>query len=163
MLDVEHLDLVSRWLGEKENYQWLDFGAGHQVIARTALALMRQRDHHCFRLQFAGEGGPPVGLVALSNISPNFRSAMLWYLLGDKRHAGKGITRRGVEEILRHAFGPLGLHSVYAWCVVENAPSQRILQRSGFREIGRQRECHFIDGRPHDRMLYDLLAREFTG
>jgi len=161
LIEDAHLELVSRWLGDKENYQWLDFGAGQQVIARTALALMRQRELHCFHLQRVEENGPPVGIVALSNISPNFRSAMLWYVLGEKRHGGKGIMGRGVARMLRHAFGSLGLHSVQAWCVAGNTPSLRILEKSGFQLIGRQRECHFIDGQLLDRLLYDLLAREF--
>ena len=32
----------------------------------------------------------------------------------------------------------------------------------GFRYIGRQRQCHVIDGRAYDRLLFDLLAEEFT-
>jgi RimJ/RimL family protein N-acetyltransferase len=57
------------------------------------------------------------------------------------------------------AFRDLGLHSVNTWSVDLN-PSLRTIERLGFRFIGRQRQCHFIDGRLYDRLLFDLLASE---
>jgi RimJ/RimL family protein N-acetyltransferase len=43
---------------------------------------------------------------------------------------------------------------------VDSNPSLRSLQRLGFRYVGRLRQCHMIDGRLHDRLLFDLLAAE---
>jgi len=57
------------------------------------------------------------------------------------------------------AFQELGLHSVNTWTVEHNA-SRRGAERLGFRFIGRQRQCHLIDGQPYDRLLFDLLASE---
>jgi RimJ/RimL family protein N-acetyltransferase len=48
---------------------------------------------------------------------------------------------------------------IQTW-VAEGNPSLRLVERLGFRFVGRQRRCHYIDGRPHDRLLYDLLASE---
>jgi RimJ/RimL family protein N-acetyltransferase len=56
-------------------------------------------------------------------------------------------------------FRDLGLHTVNTW-VVEHNPSLRIIERLGFRLIGRQRQSHCIDGRAYDRLLFDLLASE---
>ena len=58
------------------------------------------------------------------------------------------------------ASNDLGLHSVNTWAVAHN-PSIRTIERLGFRFVGRQRQRHTIDGRPHDRLLFDLLASEF--
>jgi len=57
------------------------------------------------------------------------------------------------------AFRELGLRAVNTW-LVDGNPSLRIIKRLGFRGIGRQRQCHYIDGRPRDRLLFDLLASE---
>jgi RimJ/RimL family protein N-acetyltransferase len=43
---------------------------------------------------------------------------------------------------------------------VDHNPSLRTIERLGFRFIGRQRQCHYIDGRLYDRLLFDLLASE---
>jgi hypothetical protein len=50
------------------------------------------------------------------------------------------------------------VHVINTW-VAEGNPSIRILERTNFRPIGRQRQCH-LDGRPYDRRWFDLLATE---
>ena len=47
----------------------------------------------------------------------------------------------------------------HTW-VVEGNPSVRALERLNFRYIGRQRQCHYTDGRSYDRLWFDLLASE---
>jgi RimJ/RimL family protein N-acetyltransferase len=61
--------------------------------------------------------------------------------------------------MLTLAFEELGLHAVTTW-VVEHNPSIRLVEATNFRFIGRQRQCHYIDGEPFDRLLFDLLASE---
>jgi RimJ/RimL family protein N-acetyltransferase len=57
------------------------------------------------------------------------------------------------------AFRDLGLHAVNTWAAEHN-PSLRTIERLGFRFVGKLRQCHYIDGRPYDRLLFDLLASE---
>ena len=61
--------------------------------------------------------------------------------------------------MLTLAFRELELHSVHTW-IVEHNPSIRVAEHVGFRFIGRQRQCHWIDGVAYDRLLFDLLAVE---
>jgi len=82
----------------------------------------------------------------------------MWVVLGRKRYGGYGP--RAASKLLTLGFTELGLESVGAWTVEINVPARRGLERLGFRYIGRQRRCHWIDGRPYDRLLYDLLASE---
>lgn len=103
----------------------------------------------------------PAGVVGLSQIHPEFRTAMLWYALGDPDLGGRGLTTQAVLAVLEIAFGELELEAINAWAVAENQPSARILEKAGFRLIGRQRRCHQIDGRPSDRLLFDRLRNEF--
>jgi ribosomal-protein-alanine N-acetyltransferase len=58
------------------------------------------------------------------------------------------------------AFSHLGLHSISAWTVVTNLASARILEKNGFTRIGVRRQCHRIDGRFYDRLLFDLLRED---
>jgi RimJ/RimL family protein N-acetyltransferase len=121
---------------------------------------MAQRDIHCLRLFAPREDARPIGLVGLSDISPLFKTATLWYVLGDKTYSAGGHTTRAVQELLDHGFGRLGLHAITAWAVENNVASIRVLEKVGFRPIGSRRCCHRLGDRYLDRQLFDLLAHE---
>jgi RimJ/RimL family protein N-acetyltransferase len=159
-LDGEWLATAADWLADEDNYQWLDFGGDVQVLTPVLLQVMVQREIHCLRLFAPQKGMKPIGLVGLSNISALFKTATLWYVLGDKTYATGGHTTRAVRQLLDHGFGCLGLQAISAWAVEENLASLRVLERTGFRLIGRQRCCHRLGDRYLDRLLFDLLAHE---
>lgn len=160
-IERPEITLVAGWLADPENARWLDFGAGHQVLTATSLALMLQRDIHVLRAVRVADAEAPVGIVALSNVDRRFRTAQLWYVLGDKRYAGRGCTTVAVAQLLDVGFDDIVLDAINAWAVEPNRASIRVLERNHFRLVGRQRQCHYIDGRPFDRLLFDLLASEF--
>jgi RimJ/RimL family protein N-acetyltransferase len=151
---------VARWLGDPERAKWLSFGPGVDMISPLALKVMLRREQHLLRLFDAAPDGPAIGVVALSDIDLRFRIAMLWYALGDGAHRGRGCTSRAVGMLLTMGFAELGLEAVNAWAVDGNVASIRILERNGFKLIGRQRRCHVVDGTRHDRLLFDLIASE---
>lgn len=161
-LEPQDIERVAGWLAQKENWQWLHFGAGVQRLSAVSLKLMAQRELHHLRL-FSAADGAPIGLVALSDIDREFRTARLWYVLGEKRHAGQGHTRAAVARLLGEAFADLSLEAISAWAAEDNQPSIHVLLRNGFRLIGRQRRCHHVDGRPRDRLHFDLLRGEHLG
>jgi RimJ/RimL family protein N-acetyltransferase len=156
------IGLVAGWLAREENYQWLDFGNGHQTLTTVALKIMAQQPTHLLRLFTAGAEEKPIGLVGLSKVDRQFHTATLWYVLGDKSFSGRGYTTRAVSLVLALAFADLGLQAVNAWAVDQNTPSIRVLERNGFRYIGRQRRCHYVRGEARDRLLFDLLAAEHS-
>lgn len=159
-LDAEDIELAASWLSDEGNAQWLDFGPGVRTLSPAMLRMMTKRDHH--RIWVYGPPGErtPAGLVGLGQIQAEFRTAEIWYVLGDKTHARKGLTYRAVRSLLDHAFGEMGLHCVYAWTVESNVPSRRVLEKAGFRAAGRIRDRHRIEGVAHDRLWFDLLANE---
>lgn len=162
-LDEERLTLAADWCAAPDNWQWLDFGPAGRVPSGMTLRVMARRPEHRIRL-FTDDGDVrPIGLVALSEIHRTFRTANLWYLLGDKSRGGQGFTSRAAGMVLDDAFGDLGLEAITAWVVEGNEPSVRILERHGFRTIGRRRRCHRLDDRPVDRTYFDLLASERGG
>lgn len=152
-------ELAAGWLQRKENNQWLDFGASCQRITAALLRIMTQRDTHYIRFYCIDGDDNPIGIVALCNVDRNMRTGTLWGVAGDKSFRCRGWGQLAASRLLTRAFRELGLHSVSTWVVAHN-PSQRSTARLGFRYVGRQRQCHFIDGLPYDRLLYDLLASE---
>ena len=156
---AEDIELAASWLQQKENHQWLDFGNGRQRITPALLRIMAQRDTHFIRLYSIPGDDRPAGIVALNSVDRNMRTATLWAVAGEKSFRNRGWAHMAASRLLTLAFEELGLHSVSTW-TVEHNPSRRGAERLGFRFIGRQRQCHFIDGQPYDRLLFDLLASE---
>jgi len=154
----ERIELAAGWLSDPANYKWLDFGNGIQKVTPVTLRVMTQRDLHVVRLYTPDEEDFPVGIVGLTNVDRNFKTASIWAVLGHKRYGG--WTMPACSKMLTFAFTELGLRAVSAWTVEINVPAQRVLERLRFRPIGRQRQCHVIEGRAYDRLLFDLLATE---
>src|SRR2546430_3747879 len=119
---------------------------------------MTQRALHEFRIYTGDDGDVPAGVVGLTNVDRNFKTASIWAVLGNKRCGGS--TLPACSALLTLAFKELGLEAVNAWTVETNIPAQRVLERLHFRHIGRQRRCHYIAGRPPDRPFFAPLATQ---
>ena len=155
----EIIDLAATWLTQKENYQWLGFENAGQQVTPALLKIMAQRDTHFLRAYTSDRDDTPIGIAGLNNVNRAFGSATLWGATGEKSFRSRGYATFAGSKLLTLAFRELGLRTVNTW-VVEHNPSQRLVERLRFRFIGRLRECHIIDGRPYDRLLFDLLASE---
>jgi len=79
---------------------------------------------------------------------------------------GHGFTAEAVGLAARHALlaredGGLGLNRVLIRAAEDNLPSQRVAQRAGFRQAGRDREAELLrDGSTRDDLRFDLVAGE---
>lgn len=155
----ELVRLIAAWLADRDNSQWLDFGDGRQTASPEWLSIAMQRGTLALRIFTADDDETPIGAVALSSINPHFKTAVLWIVLGDKAYAGQGYASRATSRMLTIGFTELGLHAIQTW-IVEHNPSVRVAHRVGFKPFGRQRQCHYIDGRAYDRLWFDLLASE---
>jgi len=153
------IELAAGWLACKENCQWLDFGNGRQAVTPALLKIMTQRPSHFIRAYAPPGHELPLGIVGLNGVDRVAGTGTLWAVAGEKSFASRGYVSLATSRFLTLAFRELGLHSVNTW-IVDCNPSQRSLQRLNFRLIGRQRQCHPIDGGLRDRLLFDLLASE---
>jgi RimJ/RimL family protein N-acetyltransferase len=154
----ELIELVAGWLAKPENYKWLDFGNGVQILTPVTIKIMTQREIQVLRAYTADNGDEPVGVVGLTNVDRNFGTASIWAVLGNKRYGG--YSEEASRMMLTLAFTELGLASVSAWTLETNRAAQKVLGRLHFKYVGRLRQCHCIDGQRYDRLLYDLLASE---
>jgi RimJ/RimL family protein N-acetyltransferase len=155
----ELLELVAGWLARKENHQWLDFGNGGQIVTPALLRIMAQRQTHFLRVFTSDRDDIPIGIVGLNSVDRIFKTATFWGAVGEKSFRNRGYSTVASSKFLTLAFRDLGLHAINTWAVDHNQ-SLRIIERLGFRFVGRQRQCHYIDGRPYDRLMFDLLASE---
>ena len=56
------------------------------------------------------------------------------------------------------AFETLGLHKVIVGCLADNDASRRVIEKLGFRFVGRFEDDVYRDGRWHAHLRYELLA-----
>jgi RimJ/RimL family protein N-acetyltransferase len=154
----ELIKLAAGWLARQENYQWLDFGSGKQIVTPALLKIMAQRQTHFLRA-YTCDMDTPIGVLGLNDVDRAFKNATFWGASGEKSFRNRGYSTLASSKFLTLAFRDLGLHVINTWAVEHN-PSLRTIERLGFRLVGRMRQCHYIDGRPYDRLLFDLLASE---
>jgi ribosomal-protein-alanine N-acetyltransferase len=108
-----------------------------------------------------------LGGVNLNNVRRmSAQSCSLGYWMGAP-FAGRGLMRAALDLLLPFAFTPtqaerpgLGLHRIDAACIPDNAPSRRLLQRCGFREVGLAPGYLKINGKWRDHICHQLLAEE---
>ncbi len=159
-LGIDHFERAAEWLSKHEINRWLTQEWRHKQISASMIAIaVRNRRSQFFLVRYDGE---PSGLVALADIETVDRTAMVWYLLGEKKLSGLGITSSAVRELTHIAFGPLGLLSLYAWVMEDNVVSRRVLEKAGFREAGRVRQSACSADHQVDRIYFDLIPGEGT-
>ena len=159
-LGNQDVEQVATWLATEDVRQLLDVGVGVQTVSVGDIRALGAKESHFCQVFTADTNDMPIGVVGLSQISRDCCSAFLWYLLCEREFCGRGYTSRAVSKMLTMGFSHLGLRSINAWAVDQHVASIRVLQRNNFRLIGRLRQCHAIEGRVFDRLLFDLLTAE---
>lgn len=84
------------------------------------------------------------------------------YAICDLDSRGKGYATEAVGLLVDYLFSRFPTERVAAFTDVENVPSQRVLERLGFRREGVLRHAYFRDGRFGDFALYGILRDEWN-
>ncbi|WP_224360669.1 GNAT family N-acetyltransferase [Hyalangium versicolor] len=158
----QHLDMVWEWMNPPQVRCWLDFGGGRQDLSKRQLYLMLSNSHVCARLfQLPGDSRP-LGLVCMNNIDDLMGSMDVWIVrdLSVMRPIRNSVTSAGAR-ILATGFLDFGRQIATTWVVASNRASIYLHDIIGMRHSGTQRSRHVIDGRRHDRWLYDMTLAEF--
>jgi ribosomal-protein-alanine N-acetyltransferase len=119
----------------------------------------RREDFLCLVAELA-DTREITGVFTISQIVRGaFQSAYLGYYAHEK-HAGQGLMREALEQVLDHAFGALGLHRVEANIQPGNAPSIALARGAGFRLEGFSPRYLLIGGQWRDHERYAITADE---
>jgi ribosomal-protein-alanine N-acetyltransferase len=104
------------------------------------------------------DGEAIAGTINLFGIvRESLQSGIIGYWIDHARN-GRGLATGAVGEILSYAFGELDLHRLEAATLVDNVPSQRVLEKNGFERIGLARSYLRINGEWRDFLLFQRLA-----
>jgi ribosomal-protein-alanine N-acetyltransferase len=119
----------------------------------------RREDFLCL-VAYRSDSGEMTGVFTISQIVRGaFQSAYLGYYAHEK-HAGQGLMREALEQVLDHAFGALGLHRIEANIQPGNAPSIALARGAGFRLEGFSPRYLLIGGQWRDHERYAITADE---
>ena len=104
-----------------------------------------------------------VGSVGIESIDHLNRCGTLGIFIGDKDYRDKGYGTEAIRLILEYGFKYLNLKNINLDLVSANARAYKCYQKCGFKEYGRRRGCHFINGKYYDKISMDILDEEFEG
>jgi [ribosomal protein S5]-alanine N-acetyltransferase len=123
-------------------------------------ARSRRDDFACLLAFLADDPRVIVGVFTISQIVRGaFQSAYLGYY-ANQRHAGQGLMREAMEQVLDHAFGPLALHRLEANIQPGNQPSIALARGAGFRLEGFSPRYLLIGGQWRDHERFAITADE---
>jgi ribosomal-protein-alanine N-acetyltransferase len=123
-------------------------------------ARSRRDDFACLVACLIEDDRAIVGVFTISQIVRGaFQSAYLGYY-AHQRHAGRGLMREAMEQVLDHAFGLLALHRLEANIQPGNQPSIALARGAGFRLEGFSPRYLLIGGQWRDHERYAITADE---
>jgi RimJ/RimL family protein N-acetyltransferase len=157
-LERKNFALVASWLSDPATNRLLTAEWRNRAVDATVIAIaVRNRKNLLYQIACQDS---ICGLVAFSELEARDRSAMIWYALGDRSLAGRGVTTAAVSEMCRIGFAELGLASIWAMVLAPNGASVRLLEKVGFRPAGRLRQVERVEEEQLDRLYFDLLPGE---
>lgn len=157
-LEPEYFTLCAEWLSRPDINRWLTAEWRGRTIERTTLAVLLRNKRNRVWLSVYDER--PCGIVAIADLEAGDGTGMAWYILGESRHQGKGITSKALRQMCARAMMEFNLKSLYAWAMEDNVASCRVLEKAGFRPAGRIRLAAISGGRNVDRLYFDIIAED---
>lgn len=143
--------------------RWLPWAVG-QAPEDTLAFIRRTRD------QLAGNDGfqaaivcgeEIAGVIGFHGVDWGNRSTSVGYWLAERRQ-GRGTMTAAVRLLTEHALSTWRLNRVEIRAAVDNRRSRAIPERLGFRQEGTLRESERVGERYLDRVVYAVLASEWT-
>jgi RimJ/RimL family protein N-acetyltransferase len=101
-----------------------------------------------------------VGDVGIRFPADEDRQVEIGFTIAPDRQ-GRGLGTEVVTALLDHAFGPLGMHRVFASVDPRNEPSLALLAKIGMRREAHFRESLWFKGAWADDVVFALLESEW--
>jgi len=110
--------------------------------------------------------GRAAGCISLEGIQFELRAwrldrAELGYWIAPPLW-GRGLMTEAAQAVVRCGFEQIGLHKVTVGCIAENVGSRRVIEKLGFRPVGRLEDDVWRDGRWWSVLRYELTASEWS-
>jgi RimJ/RimL family protein N-acetyltransferase len=116
-------------------------------------------DGSCAGFAIRGLDNAFLGFAAFVDLDLDRREGEIGYMV-DPAARGRGIAPRAVELLTRWGFDELGLIRLELRIDVQNPASERVAERSGYRQDGVLRNVHLKDGLRSDLGVWSRLTED---
>lgn len=126
-----------------------------EMVSRRPKVLRHGASGRFEWLVFAPHGRKPAGWVSLRVAERDLKTGEIGYSIV-REFRGQGIASEAVAALLDEAFEQAALSRINAYCVPENQPSRRLLQRLGFRFEGILPHGATVSGHTVDVLMHRM-------
>ena len=144
------------WAAHTDKQQTLDYVRYMQAAfaAGTAIA---------WAIEYQGKVVGNIGLddIAFQRRASRVDRAELGYWLAPKLW-NNGLMTEAATAAVRWGFDVLGLHKITVGCLVENLASKKVIEKLGFKYVGRLEDDLWRDDRWWSHLRYELTANEWV-
>jgi len=159
-MNKDDAEIYTKWLNDPEVS--VSLGNFAQVISlnseQKALEEMTEKGQN---FAIVSNDDVLLGNISFFNIKDVHRRAEVGLFIGERENRGKGYGAEALRLILDYGFKTLNLHNVTLTVHSDNEAGIACYRKVGFKEIGRQRESVFKDGRYLDLVYMDVLEDSF--
>jgi [ribosomal protein S5]-alanine N-acetyltransferase len=107
------------------------------------------------------DSGQVIGSCGFLNmLTKHFRTEVGYEL--SKEYWGKGIASEALEAVVKYGFRHFQLERIQALIEPTNLPSQKLVERLGFRSEGLLRHYEFTCGKFDDLYMYSIIKEEIN-
>ncbi|XBH73287.1 uncharacterized protein [Aegilops tauschii subsp. strangulata] len=157
--DLSDVDAMMAWASDPEVAAFCRWAPFASTETEALLAHIRDTalSHQWYRAICLAGDARPVGSVSLEPTADPCRGE-LGYVVA-RAHWGRGVATAAVRAALAAVFGEVeGLARVEALVDVDNAASQRVAEKAGFRREGVLRRHYWHKGRVRDLVVYGFVS-----
>lgn len=102
-----------------------------------------------------------MGNCGFVKVNYKDRIGTVGIFIGDEEQRGKGYGTEALRLLLDYGFNYLNFNNVMLLVKSFNERAINCYKKVGFKEIGRRRQCYFLNGKYYDDVYMDILANEF--
>jgi [ribosomal protein S5]-alanine N-acetyltransferase len=149
------LPRMMTWAAHTDRSQTLAFiQSTREALARGAGAT--------WAIEVDGRAAGTIGLgdIRFAHAALRVDRAELGYWIAPALR-GAGLVTEAAQAVVRCGFETIGLHKIQVHCFEANAASRRVIEKLGFRMVGRQEDDAWRDGRWWAMLSYELTAPEW--
>ncbi|MEY9866547.1 ribosomal-protein-alanine N-acetyltransferase [Peribacillus sp. B2I2] len=108
------------------------------------------------------DSGKVIGSCGFLNMVSKHHRAEIGYELS-KDHWRKGIASEALEAVVMYGYRHFQLERIEALIEPANSPSQKLVEKQGFRREGLLRHYEYTCGKFDDLYMYSLIKEDLNG
>ena len=155
-LEQKDAPLMLEWMQDETITCNFRYPFAHMTLEKARNFIKYSFDEENQHFAIVDDRDEYLGTVSLKHISEKDHNAEFAIVMR-KKAQGTGIAERATTEILRYAFGDLGLHRVYLNVLSDNVTARKLYENCGFDLEGEFKEAIRLHDQYRNLAWYAML------